>query len=60
MEVSERVAYQYEMVVNLVAEMIVDYLKTNSPSDTVTKISEQETKQANSRADNSAPAGNAA
>ena len=60
MEVSESVAYQYEMVVNLVAEMIVDYLKTNPTGDAAAKISAQETKQANSRADNSAPAGNAA
>lgn len=60
MEVSESVAYQYEMVVNLVAEMIVDYLKTNPTGDAAAKISEQETKQANSRADNSVPAGNAA
>ena len=60
MEVSESVAYQYEMVVNLVAEMIVDYLKTNSPSNAAAKADGQKTKQANSGADNSAPAENAA
>ena len=60
MEVSESVAYQYEMVANLVAEMIVDYLKTNPPSDAATKADGQNFKQANSRAVNSAPAENAA
>ncbi|SDE93951.1 hypothetical protein [Sporomusa acidovorans] len=60
MEVSESVAYQYEMVANLVAEMIVDYLKTNPPSDAAAKADGQKTKQANSRAVNSAPAENAA
>lgn len=60
MEVSESVAYQYEMVANLVAEMIVDYLKTNPPSDAAAKAEEQKTKQANSREENFAPVENAA
>lgn len=32
MEVKESVEYQYEMVVNIVAEMVADYLKAN-PSE---------------------------
>jgi len=60
MKVSESVAYQYESVINLVAEIIVDYLKANPPSAGAAEASAQNHKKAISRAVKSVPARNAA